>query len=70
MTKLFSEVRKRLFCFHHWTSNIMSRPVSDARWVKVGLRDWRTGESWFGCYKCGKVKCFPYNFIPVNYEAL
>jgi hypothetical protein len=62
-------VFKKLFCSHHWVDQIPFLSIGDNRdWIKVGLKDWRDNSAYFGCVKCGKVKRFRFDHIPINYE--
>lgn len=61
---------RQLLCTHYWVDSklSLSKPIFSRAWLKVGLKDWRTNESIWGCRKCEKVKTFKYDFIPLNFE--
>lgn len=63
---------KRLLCMHptwtrlQWT---VLGPLKSA--TKIGFTDWRTGENYWGCVECGKVRNFGWDRtgprVPVNF---
>ena len=59
---------KRLFCQHCWSNEMFKVPMPVGTVSMVGLKDWRTTQSWWGCVKCGQVSVFNFDFIPINYD--
>ena len=58
---------EQLLCPHfQWSDKSSDMPyIGDASILKVGLKDYRTGENYWGCFRCGKVKDFgSHNGIP------
>jgi len=58
---------RRLLCMHYWINDYYYMP--DIFFIRgVGLKNWQLNTSTWGCKKCGKVKKFKYDFIPLNFE--
>jgi len=57
---------RRLLCVHYWINDGYVPNILDN--YRVGFKDWRFNVSTWGCKKCGKIKRFKYDFVPLNFE--
>lgn len=70
---MLKQFLKRLVCMHpSWTDNPMESKGDRLSRKRAGYQDWRTGENYWECRKCGKVKNLGYGpsgpNLPINLE--
>jgi len=59
---------RRLMCTHYWINEGYHYDPNTFESYKVGRKYWTLGTSVWGCKKCGKIKTFKFDFIPINHE--